>query len=101
MPYSPLLPVHIAGGIIGIASGAAAMVFPKGGGSHALAGKVFVASMLTMAAAAVYLATLRHQPNNVGEQGLCSSAQSCRRGRCSPYQLHSTTRKVFDDTRAV
>jgi uncharacterized membrane protein len=66
MPYSPLLPVHIAGGIIGIASGAAAMVFPKGGRSHALAGKVFVASMLTMAAAAVYLATIRHQPNNVG-----------------------------------
>jgi len=66
MPYSPLLPVHIAGGIAGILSGTAALAFRKGGARHALAGKIFVASMLTMAAAAVYLAVLRHQPNNIG-----------------------------------
>ncbi len=64
--YSPLLPVHIAGGISGIVSGTAALALRKGGPRHALAGKVFVAAMLTMAAAAVYLASIKHQPNNVG-----------------------------------
>jgi hypothetical protein len=42
------------------------MAFGKGSPRHALAGKVFVASMLTMAAAAVYLAVIKHQPNNIG-----------------------------------
>src|SRR6266481_10149583 len=63
--YSPLLPVHITGGILGILSGAAAMSFRKGSPRHALAGKVFVASMLTTAAAAVYLAVTKHQSGNV------------------------------------
>ncbi|HKD72538.1 MAG TPA: hypothetical protein VKB61_10410, partial [Candidatus Acidoferrum sp.] len=38
----------------------------KGSHRHVLAGKVFVASMLTMAVAAVYLAITKHQPNNIG-----------------------------------
>jgi hypothetical protein len=42
------------------------MSFRKGSPHHALAGKVFVASMLTMAVVAVYIATLRHEPNNIG-----------------------------------
>jgi uncharacterized membrane protein len=63
--YSLLLPVHITGGILGILSGAAAMSFRKGSPRHALAGKVFVASMLTTAAAAVYLATVKHQTPNI------------------------------------
>jgi len=42
------------------------MTFRKGSARHVLAGKVFVASMLTMAAFAVYLAIVRHQPNNIG-----------------------------------
>lgn len=66
MSDSLILPVHIAGGIVGIAAGAAAVVLRKGGPRHALAGKIFVAAMLTMAAAAVYLATLKHQPGNIG-----------------------------------
>ena len=66
MPYSPLLPVHIAGGVVGLLSGTAALVFRKGGRWHVLAGKVFVASMLTMSAFAVYLAVLKHQPGNIG-----------------------------------
>ena len=66
MPYSPILVVHILGGTLGLFSGTAAMVFSKGSPRHILAGKVFVASMLTMAAAAVYLAVQRHQPNNIG-----------------------------------
>jgi len=66
MLYSPLLPVHIAGGVVGIVSGSAAMSFRKGSARHALAGKVFVAAMLIMAASAVYLAVVKHQMNNVG-----------------------------------
>ena len=66
MLYSPLLPVHIAGGIAGILSGMAALIYRKGSARHALAGKVFVAAMLTMASAAVYLAVLKHQRSNFG-----------------------------------
>ena len=65
MSYSPLLPVHISAGIAGILSGTAAMALRKGSPPHALAGKVFVFSMLTMAASAVYLAILKHEINNV------------------------------------
>src|SRR6266404_4148913 len=63
---SPLLPLHISAGIVGILSGAAAMTFRKGSARHAWAGKIFVISMLTMAASAVYLAIVKHQMNNVG-----------------------------------
>jgi len=65
MPFSPLLPVHIAGGIVGILSGTAAMSFRKGSLRHALAGKVFVAALLTMASSAVYLAFMKNQMSNV------------------------------------
>ena len=66
MLYSPLLPVHIAGGIVGLLSGTAALIFRKGGRWHVLAGKVFVASMLIMSGFAVYLAVLKQQPGNIG-----------------------------------
>ena len=66
MPYSPILLVHICAGIVGLLSGTAAMSFRKGSPRHVLAGKVFVASMLTMAVVAVYLAIVKHQPNNIG-----------------------------------
>jgi uncharacterized membrane protein len=66
MRFSPILVLHISAGIIAILSGAAALSFRKGSPRHALAGKVFVISMLTMAAGAVYLAALKHQNNNVG-----------------------------------
>lgn len=52
MPFSALLTIHIVAGIMGILSGTAALSFRKGSRRHALAGKIFVASMLTMAAAA-------------------------------------------------
>jgi hypothetical protein len=65
MLYSPLLPVHISAGIVGILSGTAAMSFRKGSPRHALAGKVFVAAMMTMASSAVYLAFMKHQMGNV------------------------------------
>jgi uncharacterized membrane protein len=66
MSYSPIMVVHLFGGSLGLLSGTAAMVFRKGSPRHVLAGKIFVASMLTMAVGAVYLAVTRHQPNNIG-----------------------------------
>jgi len=66
MSYSPILVVHICAGTLGLLSGTAAICFRKGSPRHVLAGKIFVASMLTMAVGAVYLAITRHQPNNIG-----------------------------------
>jgi len=65
MSFSPLLPVHISAGVVGILSGAAAMSFRKGSPRHVLAGKVFVIAMLTLGASAVYLAFMKHQMGNV------------------------------------
>jgi hypothetical protein len=62
----PLLVLHITAGIMGILAGAAAMSLRKGSARHAQAGKVFVMAMLTMAAAAVCLAYLKQDYNNVG-----------------------------------
>jgi len=66
MSVTPILLVHICAGSLGLLSGATAITFRKGSHGHVLAGKVFVLSMLTMAAGAVYLAIVRHQPNNLG-----------------------------------
>lgn len=66
MSFSPIFFVHICAGTLGLLSGAAAISFRKGSRAHVLAGKVFVVSMLTMAAGAAYLAVVRHQPNNLG-----------------------------------
>lgn len=63
---SPILFVHICGGTLGLISGAAALSFRKGSRRHVVAGKVFVASMLTMAGGATYLAILKHEPGNIG-----------------------------------
>jgi hypothetical protein len=61
-----MLTVHIFAGILGLLSGTAALSFRKGSARHVLAGRIFVASMLTMGILAVYLAIVRHQPNNIG-----------------------------------
>jgi hypothetical protein len=66
MPYSPILVLHICAGTVGLFSGAAAMFFRKGSPRHVQAGKVFVASMLIMAVAAVYLGIVKDQPGNIG-----------------------------------
>jgi hypothetical protein len=63
---SPVLVFHICGGTLGLLSGTAALSFRKGSPRHVLAGKVFVASMLAMAAGAVYLAVVKNQPDNIG-----------------------------------
>jgi uncharacterized membrane protein len=66
VPYSPILVVHICAGTLGLFSGTAALSFRKGSRRHALAGKIFVLSMLIMAVGALYLAVVKHQPNNIG-----------------------------------
>jgi hypothetical protein len=66
MQFSPILGLHVAAGMVGLVSGATAVIFRKGSHRHALAGKVFVASMLTMGASAVYLAAGKHDYGNVG-----------------------------------
>jgi uncharacterized membrane protein len=55
MPYSPTLIGHIFAGSLGLLSGTAAMFFRKGSRRHVLAGRVLVASMLTMAVLACTL----------------------------------------------
>jgi uncharacterized membrane protein len=66
MQYPPILLLHISAGMVGMVSGAVALTLRKGSPRHALAGKVFVVSMLTMAATATYLAVLKHQDSNIG-----------------------------------
>jgi len=61
----PILVLHICGGFVGLLSGAAAMAFRKGSRLHGIAGRVFVISMLTMAAAGVTLAVIKSQPGNI------------------------------------
>jgi len=61
----PLLFFHVTAGVLAMIAGAAAISFSKGSRWHARAGNIFVASMLCMAAAASYLAYMKHQPNNV------------------------------------
>jgi uncharacterized membrane protein len=65
MSFSPILVLHICAGTLALFSGAAAMSFRKGSHRHRVAGNVFVLSMLSMAAAAVYLAFVKHQMGNV------------------------------------
>ena len=65
MVYSPVLLVHIAAGSLGLLAGTAAMLFRKGSRRHALAGRVFVIAMLTMASFAAYIAIGRHEPSNI------------------------------------
>jgi hypothetical protein len=61
----PLLVVHISAGVLAMFAGAAAMSFRKGSRWHAMAGNVFVVSMLTMAIPASILAYMKHQTGNV------------------------------------
>jgi hypothetical protein len=56
MHISPLLTLHISGGITGLLSGTVAMCFRKGSRGHALAGKIFVVAMLCMAGVGAYMA---------------------------------------------
>ena len=63
---SPILAIHICGGVLGLVSGAAALAFRKGSRQHKLAGKLFIVSMLTMAVGATFLAIQKHESGNIG-----------------------------------
>lgn len=65
MSTSPILLVHISGGIVGLLSGFAAMTFRKGSRRHGLAGNIFFVSMMCMSSAATYLAIVKSQAGNV------------------------------------
>ena len=65
MRFSSILLFHICAGTLGLLSGAVAIFFRKGSPRHALAGKVFVISMLSMAASGAFMAVLKSQPGNV------------------------------------
>jgi len=65
MSYSPLLLLHIASGTLGMLSGFVAVFLRKGSRRHAIAGKVFVISMLILSSSGAYLAIAKHQPCNV------------------------------------
>lgn len=61
----PILVIHICVGLLALLSGAAALSFRKGSDRHRMAGNVFFISMLSMAAAATYLAFMKDQIDNV------------------------------------
>ena len=64
MPTSPVLALHICAGIMGLLSGTVAICFRKGSRGHGLAGKVFVISMLSLGASAMYLAAIKQPVGN-------------------------------------
>lgn len=61
---SPVLILHICSGTAGLLSGAVAMSFRKGSRRHRIAGKVFVISMVSLGASAMYLALMKHDWGN-------------------------------------
>ena len=65
MTYSPILLLHIVCGTLGMLSGFVAVFLRKGSRQHALAGNVFVVSMLSLSATGVYQALMKSQPGNV------------------------------------
>jgi uncharacterized membrane protein len=64
LQMSPILALHICAGTVGLLSGAVAASFRKGSPRHAMAGKVFVISMVSLGASAMYLAVRKHEVGN-------------------------------------
>jgi hypothetical protein len=62
---TPLLFLHICGGVVGLLSGFVAMSFRKGSRGHRTAGDVFVLSMIVMGACEFPLALMKHDMNNL------------------------------------
>jgi hypothetical protein len=58
---TPILIIHIFGGVLGVLSGAGAMAFRKGSRRHRLSGNVFFVAMLVMGSTASYLSVLKGQ----------------------------------------
>ena len=64
MGLSPLLLFHICAGFVVFLSGAAAMLFRKGSRRHAIAGDVFVISMLALSTTGTYLGIVKQHVLN-------------------------------------
>lgn len=62
---SPLLLLHIIGGTLGMLSGFVAVFLRKGSRQHAVAGNVFVITMLCLSSTGVILAIMKSQPGNI------------------------------------
>jgi hypothetical protein len=62
---SPLLVLHIVSGTLGVLAGFVAVFLRKGSRRHALAGNIFVVSMLSLAASGTTLAIMKSQITNV------------------------------------
>ncbi|HEV7485552.1 MAG TPA: DUF2306 domain-containing protein [Thermoanaerobaculia bacterium] len=65
MTYTPMLVIHIAGGMIAVLAGSIALVVRKGSLMHRRTGDVFVIAMLFMASGGAYIAMRKSQPFNV------------------------------------
>jgi len=65
MTYSPMLLVHIIGGMIAVAAGTIALVVRKGARYHRLTGNIFVVSMMIMGSSGAYVAFVKGQRFNV------------------------------------
>jgi hypothetical protein len=65
MRFSPILLLHICGGTLGVISGFVAVSLRKGSRRHALAGTLFVTSMMVLAASGAFMAILKSQPGNI------------------------------------
>lgn len=65
MTFHPVLALHIAGGSVGFLSGCVTVFLRKGSRRHAIAGDVFVVSMLTLALTGVLMAIMKSQPPNI------------------------------------
>jgi uncharacterized membrane protein len=65
MTYTPMLVVHIAGGLVAVLAGCTALVVRKGSRLHRRSGDVFAISMLLMASGGAYIAFMKSQRFNV------------------------------------
>jgi uncharacterized membrane protein len=65
MTYTPMLIVHIAGGLTAVLAGLIALVVRKGSRLHRRSGDVFAISMLFMSAGGAYIAFMKSQRFNV------------------------------------
>jgi hypothetical protein len=61
----PILILHICAGTLGMLSGFVAIFLRKGSRRHAIAGSVFVVSMLCLSLSGVSLAVMKFQPGNI------------------------------------
>ena len=64
MIHAAILAVHIGMGTLGVLSGTAALLFKKGSGPHRAVGTVFVLAMVSMAATASILETMKPEPGS-------------------------------------